>query len=54
MYSHTLLQVIPFNATKHIWASIHLRMKWNIGRILIFDFAIRKALSTRQKLWYAV
>lgn len=44
------------NATKHIhiWASVHLRMKWDIGRILIFDFAIRKALSTRQKLWYAV
>ena len=31
-----------FNATKHIWASMRLRVKWNMGRISIFDFAIRK------------
>ena len=28
-------------------------VKWNIGRISIFDFAIRMALSTCHRLWYA-
>ena len=45
-----------FKATKqmHIWASMRLRVKWNMGRISIFDLAIRKARSTCQRLWYAV
>ena len=29
------------------------RVKWNMGRISIFDFEMRKALSTCHKLWYA-
>lgn len=27
------------------------RVKWNIGRTSIFDFAMRKARSTFQRLW---
>ena len=33
-----------------MWASIRLRVKWNIGRISIFDFAMRNARSTCQRL----
>lgn len=45
-----------FSATKqmHTCASMRLRVKWNMGRISIFDLAMRKARSTCQRLWYAV
>ena len=45
-----------FRATKQMQmcASIRRHVKWNMGRISIFDLAMRKAFSTFQRLWYAV
>ena len=43
-----------FNATKQMQtsaSSIRQRVKQNMGRISIFDFAIQNALSTFHRLW---